>query len=547
MLIISRGCIMTADEPLEGSGSDSAPAEDSSKPASPPTTSRSPRGSPTGKPLGPRPSTSHPRDQAGSSRTKYYPPSARTEESSSNSLSAESDAHSEDTLVTVTPAEDVDMDNSQPPYRPPEAVEESPEDDLPDYIPGGIAEHPLDDKDDPSRSDSWSEHIERPSAFDSWMDDNNEWGMDLDAQQVERPQIGPGILPRRWLKVVHKHDLIQPRISAITKFDRPPAPTVGHERTPSTTEAQSVERKPDLPEYDRVYNLDDIWSACPGGVEHHHEWYFCLACWGWIRLVAGQGTLPHVDDMQAYLANQPETFRSQPDFDQIYGERHKEWSRFADLQSSKTLAPDTHHHLHEFSTLLEPTEATRIERIEAGKDMEAFPHIDVPIDDDDVDTLTVYPIPDTPARLFASCSSDLWMIVDKGIVPGQLPVGLVNAFTREKSDNPNVGSSPHESVRDAWELISTLLFNPLFKSQRGWVKLENRRFLNKVGTTLLSSRLLQQIGFGCRAESDVLRIGPFMPNDAISLEQVEQMDRYMLRTWVETGMYLSAFLTRNGM
>lgn len=34
-----------------------------------------------------------------------------------------------------------------------------------------------------------------------------------------------------------------------------------------------------------------------------------------------------------------------------------------------------------------------------------------------------------------------------------------------------------------------------------------------------------------------MRVGPFLPNEKISKADVETMDRYMLRTWVEICLY----------
>jgi hypothetical protein len=44
----------------------------------------------------------------------------------------------------------------------------------------------------------------------------------------------------------------------------------------------------------------------------------------------------------------------------------------------------------------------------------------------------------------------------------------------------------------------------------------------------------------------VSRVGPFNPGDKITKEQAEQMDAYMLRVWVEIGLYLHVFKKRNG-
>lgn len=58
--------------------------------------------------------------------------------------------------------------------------------------------------------------------------------------------------------------------------------------------------------------------------------------------------------------------------------------------------------------------------------------------------------------------------------------------------------------------------------------------------------MLCQIGFGCRQEPDALRVGPFMPNDKITKEDVAIMDQYMLRTWVELSIALAQFQQRSG-
>ncbi|ORX36800.1 hypothetical protein BD324DRAFT_627205 [Kockovaella imperatae] len=485
-----------------------------------------------------------PRSQAGSSRTKYFAAPVGQPPYGSSSLADPTSVHpsfqpSDDTTVTVTAASDLEMDESmEAPYRPPEAVEESPEDQVPDYVPELIAEHPLDDKEGPSRTESWTEHVGvGPSPFDDWTDnDAGDWGMDLDSQTVDRPQIGPGVLPRRWLKMAHKHDLVQPKIGTIPKTAL--GSLQQHKRNESTasvdtTAAQSATREPE-----KTYTADDVWAACPGGLEHHHEWFFCVTCWGWIRIVASLGPLPDLVDTQIDL------FKPSVNSDEtIDTRRTKERARLNDLLSSRAVAPETHHHLHEFETLIEPTKESRIERIDVSNDLNTFPHISFAVDEDS--GLETFPEPNSSARLFASCSSDLWMVVDRGIIPGQLPIALVNAFTREKGDNPNPGASSNDSVRDAWELLSTLLFNPIFKGQRGWVKLENKRFQNKIGTTLMSSRVLRQIGFGCQEQDDTLRVGPFSAGESITPEQVSQMDKYMMRTWVEIGMYLAAFIARN--
>lgn len=61
-------------------------------------------------------------------------------------------------------------------------------------------------------------------------------------------------------------------------------------------------------------------------------------------------------------------------------------------------------------------------------------------------------------------------------------------------------------------------------------------------TLTLSSHLMYQIGFACiEEEGEGYRVGPFKEGEGITKEQVEQMNRYMIRTWVEVTLALQQF------
>lgn len=68
------------------------------------------------------------------------------------------------------------------------------------------------------------------------------------------------------------------------------------------------------------------------------------------------------------------------------------------------------------------------------------------------------------------------------------------------------------------------------------------------GLTLIlpSLQVLASIGFGCRQEENVLRVGPVQKGEGITEEDVQRMDRYMLRTWVEVNLALLMFMARQG-
>ena len=432
---------------------------------------------PRAQPQGPRsPEASrtailNPRDQPGSSRTNYY--GVRSAHPT-RPVAPIQDLDEPPDIYDPIPAIDsdtmtADMNTPHAPYRPPEAVIEAPEELPPGHVAGIIAEHLISDDEMPLNSSLFAS---KPSP-DAWQANLQKYGMmDLDDAGVppERPQVGPGLLPRRWLQLAHKHDIFQPIIS-----DLPATPSrKSHtqfasmsdsplSQTTKPTDAGSISTSPSsmprsvtsasLADYEHISTIDDVWNACPGGKALHQEWYFCPSCWGWLRIVAGRGDLPPLATMEEW----EEIDRVKGSFDAADRRRHerlREWSRFNDLKTSRMMAQDWHHHLHEFTSLLEPSEQTRIDRIPVDDDINAFPHMTAGIEPEDA-SWTTFTLPSDPPRLYVSCSSDLWMLVDTGPVPGQLPVGLVNAFVTEKMTNPGPSMDGRQSVSDAWTLVAT--------------------------------------------------------------------------------------------
>ncbi|WVF71581.1 hypothetical protein IAT40_006389 [Kwoniella sp. CBS 6097] len=567
------------------------------------------------RPAGPRsPDSKH--HGPGSSRTRYHTtplpaPSASSQDPSTTTspgqtrsstlnlpaspTSMRSDHTTRITSPTSTVAE-LDSAHHHAPYRPPEPVIEPPEEHPPGYTPGIVAEHIDGDEELSSMANNpplyqgeLREHMrgERKESrdIDMWQEDIKTAATDLDPQSpdsddIPRPQIGPGVLPRRLLMLVHEHELVQPQITQLPPAAKCPQATSsapggasrwdGSNKTltnnrplsvASTSSATNLAAPPSpapssasarsLPDTEHVSSLDDVWGALPGGLDHHKEWYFCATCWGWIRITSGSSPdyspAPWPEREQIHRSNHG-TVNSDvsEEIERLRTDWQREYAVLDDLRISRTMVEETHHHFHEFRSLPVSKPASRIPRVEVGDEMNVFPHITFQLEADA--RCTTFDVPRSPSRRFISCSSDLWLQVDEGLIPGQLPVGLVRAFTDEKINNPSAGLNGVQSVNDAWNLMATLLSNPLFKGQRGWVKLDNPKFQKTIGASVISSNLLYQIGFACQQEADGLRVGPFKVGDEPSEEdrvKQKQMDQYMIRTWVEISMYLSAFQKRN--
>jgi ubiquitin carboxyl-terminal hydrolase 25/28 len=402
--------------------------------------------------------------------------------------------------VTVGPATDVDVDMDAPhaPYRPPEAVIEPEEENPPPYPPGVVAEHIGEDDDVAAVSSSpLRERISSSTLAGTdrgaWQDGmQDSYGPDtFKSDSMERPQLGPGVLPRRWLALVHEHELVQPDIhelpqpapkrplSVQSTLSEPPLPgspaplsqPPAVSDDPSTSAHAPVSpvhpihrsSTTSLPDYEHICTISDVHDALPGGQESRHEWYFCKTCWSWFRIVAGRGQHPQVDDMETWRrtvqdrADQEPRYRtianSPGAFNTAFTERAKSWTTLNDVLQSRNVALLSEHHLHELPRLVHPSDEKRIERITVPDELDAFPHITMGAWDDDP-VLSSFPPPTQLPILYLSCSSDLWLLVEQGPA-GQLPSALVKAFTAEKMSNPSPGLNGENSVNEAWTLLLT--------------------------------------------------------------------------------------------
>ena len=382
--------------------------------------------------------------------------------------------------VTVT-SPDIDIDAPHAPYRPPEPVIEPPEHHPPGYVPGVISGHPFID-DDVSSPILSPDHKDSPpqSNIAAWHTGLGDFqSMDLDQMDSldsmgrgvpERPVIGMGVLPTRWLQVVHEHDLIQPIIEKVPLMKAashgggepsavtPLSPTISPSVSPQNpliplSPTKPANTPPTFQPTEQPHppaTITDIWTACPGGQSDHQSWYFCPVCWGWMHITHGQGTPPSLRTMAEWEMHMQG--EGQIVTEHMRSARLKEMSRYNDLPASRLLASTNIHHLHEFNNLIEPDPSTRLDRIQVDDVMNAFPHRTPGLESEDA--WTAIPQKRTPPKLYASSDSDLWIIAD-GIVPGQIPPGLVRAFTDEKICNPSPGKRGVHTVTEAWELLST--------------------------------------------------------------------------------------------
>ncbi|ORY34116.1 hypothetical protein BCR39DRAFT_518545 [Naematelia encephala] len=495
------------------------------------------------------------RDAPGSSKTRYWVESAATSPSKSPRTYTTSP-----TRVTVDVA-GLDTDGSITPYRPPEPVYE--DEALPDYAEAVVAEHPVSDDEMSPPPSSPLGHKGETSAVGAWQLDVKSWsGMDFDEpkQSPERPQVGTAVLPRALLEHVHRHLLVQPTLKELPRRDSkktlPPQsspndnflspPPSGFDTGQGDAGSSSTVLAALKPvESSEIYSMSDVLDALPGGASDYANWYFCTTCWVWLRIVAGRGDPPMPSDEEFEKAVLEQGLVQPSEINaESRAIRAQNMCRIRDVLDSRGLTEETDHHFHMATYIVPPSGEERIERISVEDKLNAFPHHDLADNEEKTRYHSYDTLPAEPPRLFVSCSSDLWLLVDKP-VPGQMSANLVNSFTAEKVGNPGPGLEGPASASVAWSLILTLLQNPLFKGQRGWVRLDNPKFNKAIGMSLSVSHVLYQIGFGCRSEDDHLRVGPFVAAEGISEQDARQVDRYMIRAWVEISIFLLAYQIRN--
>jgi ubiquitin carboxyl-terminal hydrolase 25/28 len=293
-------------------------------------------------------------------------------------------------------------------------------------------------------SDSNAKPRSNAPAHGSMMDVDPE----LPSYTPERPQVGPGVMVRRFLEQIHPHPLYRPVITDLPQAAPLKTPVLPVRSLSTSDEGLAAAAPAPAPETEAPppsLTLDEVYASLPGGKAQQNEWYFCPDCWGWFHI-----SHHDVEDPPIIM---PWT-RSGLN-DEAQTEFQKEMGWYRDLTTARGTSEHNDVHMHAFRNLVGSTAAneTRIERINVPGHVDKFSHLEL---GEDVERYRTWPtMTDDPATLYASCTSDHWVFVDQGPVPGQLPVALVREFTAEKQGNPQPGKTANDSAAEAWSLVVT--------------------------------------------------------------------------------------------
>jgi hypothetical protein len=221
-------------------------------------------------------------------------------------------------------------------------------------------------------------------------------------------------------------------------------------------------------DFDHIRTEDDVKASLPGGPkrgqEGRDEWYFCWECCNWYNIRTATDNLDLRDGKIEFWYHSTQDRRGQdvewdimPDptqndarFDPLRGQAYL---RDIEVGRNEAKPGDNRIHYHELRSSPTEPSARTLERIEAGKDHNMFPHA-IPGMEIDAKWFKRSE-PEKSSRLFLSCGTKDYFYAEAGPVAGQLPSALVKAFIQEKQANPNVGASPTESVIQALQLLMT--------------------------------------------------------------------------------------------
>jgi ubiquitin carboxyl-terminal hydrolase 25/28 len=449
-----------------------------------------------GKVKGPRPlSTSSTPDDArtrpGSIHTTY-----QTRQPSNPPSPIASLHHSQ--LPTPTSTTQSEVNSALPPYRPPEAVFEPPEEHPVGFVPGVLEEH-IEAEDEldapptpPPRDGSVSPVDERlkQSAVSGWQAGLGAGEYEEDHGRIhepDRPVLGAGYTARRWLSDIHPHALFRVNILSLPKSTAKshnstsslssPVASTSRSHASIASQANSLVdtsasvNQPALPDAPpssleppqtpssstpdiTVFTLQDVLDVAPGGRNDHQNWYFCPECWGWIRVEAGRGSLPDIPDWDEFADAQKEVGGRDGDDEARLHRWDLDQTRLLKVMSAR----DTQNscaidHLHDFNEVFPYTHNIRIERCATPADYDKFPHkVDSGLADEYA-TLIHHDDQNTPSTLSVSCNSRLWIHASSRIKPGQIVYRTAKRFLTDRE--PAIATTVEQSQLNGWMLIMT--------------------------------------------------------------------------------------------
>ncbi|PCH34498.1 cysteine proteinase [Wolfiporia cocos MD-104 SS10] len=153
---------------------------------------------------------------------------------------------------------------------------------------------------------------------------------------------------------------------------------------------------------------------------------------------------------------------------------------------------------------------------------------------------------DTLLDLYLCCQCSTYCLVSD-VIPGVLPVDVVNRFTRERLENPSVGRTGKATALAGWETIVTIVENRLWKDEQRILPVDRPKFQQKIGWNDDVRQILEVLGFSIKpspeaSDKPAAHPPPIDPSTA----EGKQSRKKLLRAWAEITALLNIFKNSKG-
>ncbi|TFK84094.1 cysteine proteinase [Polyporus arcularius HHB13444] len=146
--------------------------------------------------------------------------------------------------------------------------------------------------------------------------------------------------------------------------------------------------------------------------------------------------------------------------------------------------------------------------------------------------------------LYLCCQCSMYCLVSD-VIPGVIPLSLMDEFTREKMANPAPDKSPRATAVAAWETVLTIVDNRLWRDEKRSLPVSRNKFRTKIGWNENVAQVFAVLGFPLEGLTQgTQKAGEFAlsppPIDADTPEGAASRKK-LLRAWVELSAWLVIF------
>ncbi|KAL6303937.1 cysteine proteinase [Sparassis latifolia] len=144
--------------------------------------------------------------------------------------------------------------------------------------------------------------------------------------------------------------------------------------------------------------------------------------------------------------------------------------------------------------------------------------------------------------LHVCCQCSMYCM-SSDVIPGVIPVTLVEELTRDKLAHPTLGRTPKASVLTGWETVLTIIENRLWKGEVRILPVTRPRFQSKIGWNATIKDVFAAVEFLAHTmhDSPTEEIALSPPEIEPSTPEGKHTRAKLLRAWIEVGAWLAVY------